>query len=167
MPLVRSNGRNLYEDPIASTEVEARRSLNDEVGHLGGENDSCLDCRIPSCNAHHDQSYSHLNQPDQSRHNDPDPVLWSMEDKEGEEGPVEKVGEVEDVEVSCPTDEGKSADEDGCEDHQKSQTGGVCDTPYKTQSFGAICEHPIGICPRLNPLRLITHLAMPFFIVGY
>ena len=56
MPLVRSNGRNLYEDPITSTEVEAGRSLDDEVGHLGGENDSCLDCRIPSCNAHHDQS---------------------------------------------------------------------------------------------------------------
>ena len=111
MPLVRGNGRNLDEDPITSAEVEARRSLDDEVGHLGGENDSCLDCRIPGPDAHHDQSYSHLNQPDQSRHDDPDPVFWGMEDKKGEEGPVEKVGEVEDVEVSSSADERKSADE--------------------------------------------------------
>ena len=100
MPLVRINGRNLYEDPIASTEVEARRSLDDEVGHLGGENDSCLDSCIPCPNAHLDQSYGHLNQPDQSRHDDPAPVRRSMEDKKGEEGPVEEVGEVEHMEVS-------------------------------------------------------------------
>ena len=62
-----------------------------------------------------------------------------MEDEKGEEGPVEEVGEVEHMEVPCPTDEGQSADEDGCENHQESQTGWVCDTPYKTQSSWANC----------------------------
>ena len=111
VPLVGGDGRDVDENPIAGAEVEACGSLDDEAGHLGGKDHSCFDCCIPGASAHLDQSDDHLNEPDAPGRDDTFPVRWSMEDEKREESPVEKVGEVEDVEVSSSADERKSADE--------------------------------------------------------
>ena len=119
VPLVRGDRGDLDENPVASAEVEASRSLDDQVGDLGGEDDAGHDLGVPCTDAHLEQPDGHLDEPDEARHDDPDPVGWRVQDEKWEEGPVEQVGEVEHVEVAGAPDEGEGADEDGCQNCQE------------------------------------------------
>ena len=52
----------------------------------------------------------HLKDPDDSRKDEPHPVLWGVDDKEYKVGPVEVVSVPEDLEVAPPSDEWERAD---------------------------------------------------------
>ena len=87
--LLLSNGGDLDEDPVAGGEVEVGRLGDDEVGHLGGQDDALRDGRL--AHAHHrgDLPVDHLQQEDDPGAHDPLPEVGGVQDEEDPVGPVE------------------------------------------------------------------------------
>ena len=67
----------------------------------------------------------HLKDPDDSREDEPHPVLWGVADKEYKVGLVEVVSVPEDLEVAPPSDERERADKHDGENNPQCHTSWI------------------------------------------
>ena len=104
MPLKARYLRDLQEDPVARTEVEPSRPLDDEVGDATREDHSGRhDCLSPAHEAVQ-HSVGKLYQVDNQYSHKVFIELWSVQDEQSPVDPVEKMSAVEHLEVSASAD---------------------------------------------------------------
>ena len=80
---------DLDEDPVAGREVEVVRALDDELRHLGGEDDARRDGRLALPHEGLQQPPQLLQEEDDARADDPLPELGRVQDEECPVAPIE------------------------------------------------------------------------------
>ena len=123
--------------------MEIAWSINDQVCHSGWKTFSPDDkCLAPAQRAVH-QSEDGLAQPDQSNWQEIFPELRRVEDKQEVVEDVEVVGEVEDLEVSPPSDIGERAGEDDDDGDEEADPSGVCHTWQESEQSRPPRQEPV------------------------
>ena len=103
----------------------------------------------------------HLKDPDDSRKDEPHPVLWGVDDKEYKVGPVEVVSVPEDLEVAPPSDEWERADKHDGENNHQCHTSWIGCARNQTKNVWFCAEDPLGHGPWLGPDGAVASLTHP------
>ena len=160
VPLEPRHGRYLDEDPVAGAEVEAGRSLDDQVRDARRKDDAGADDSLsPSQEAAQDP-VGQLDDKDAGRPDEPLPELGGVDEEEAPVEKVQHVGHVEHLEVAAPADERHRAhDHDDHDDHE-GDARRVGNAARHAKDARHRRHYPVHVAPLLGPHLGVAGLAV-------
>lgn len=144
MPLVVGNRRDIDKHIVARTEMEMIRPLDDQMHHLGGQQQSGTDIGLPMVAPHPDIAQCSFHDVDQSGEQEPLPEVGSMEEAQYPKGHVEQMGPIEDLKAALPPDKGLGAHKHNNQNRQQSNSRGISTSWNQAKESRTIGEQPLA-----------------------